>query len=283
MPTDENVIPETPRIQVISAEGEPQIPWHHVLNMCNRRLTLSLDAFRDRRDDCLEFYRAYKAQRTEDTYPWESNMVLPLVFSTIETIFPHVFAEGMRIGVRPGVGADPTKRRTWEELLDYDSRQSQLDTVAPAIVKQALLYGFSPFLVTYHYDRRRMRVREFTRYNEGSPFELTLPVTRDRDVTLYDGPLCQFVDIFNWFPQPGKWRVNAPAGDGMDWCGYRFVIPIQRLFPLVKAGIIDKADVIALKQTSFPEVQAFQDADWSSTLRTYRAVETDTSQVVCTA
>lgn len=253
--------PEEPRIETVTSDAEPNIPHHEVAGLARRRVQLSLDAYRDRRDDTLEFFKAYKGIREEPSYPWESDMVLPEVFSAIETIFPHVYADGMRVGVKPGLGADAKKKEVWEGLLDHDFRQSKVDDVAPMTVKQGLFYGYSPFMVTYHYDKRRMRVREFDRFFEGTPFETSIPRNESRDVVSFDGPLLQFVDALNWLPQPGKWRVNAPAGEGMDWCGARFIVPRNVLYPMVERGIISKDKLKALKETSFPTHGAFADAD----------------------
>jgi|TARA_Y100000310_G_scaffold343311_1_gene450333 hypothetical protein len=228
-----------------------------VLNLVIQRVAHSVDAFSEKRSDLLDYFKSYRAYRKDPVYPWTSNMVLPVVFDTIETFMPHLISEDMTIRALPRSGADPEKTNIWDALLAYDLDRARFIWKMAIIAKSALIYGFCPFEVGWLKNEKLMSIRDFKNIKlpfSDKSFRIPMPKEKRRQV-LFDGPVTTPIDVFNFFPQPGYDNVNSHVpSEGMSWCGNRFVVPLKWLE--ARKHLLNDGAIKRIRDTSFPEISA---------------------------
>jgi hypothetical protein len=225
------------------------------------RMKQSIDYYRERRDDWSRYESLYMAHRNEPDYPWTSNMMLPVCFDVIETFLPHIVPDDVLIRATPGEGSDTSAQAQWDALMEYDTRQMKIAWKLITGMRQALMHGWSPYIVDYLFDVKLMHVNRFETMLPGTPLEFVRPIVAKEHVVVYDGPSLRFLDVFNCFPQPGKHVVNGQPGERSEWFIVRFEVPykwlVMRKELLMGETDDEKEHVLrCLKETSFPELDA---------------------------
>ena len=249
----ERVVEFSEKLKVEGGEGSLHDPR---VNLVLSRLKLSHDYYAQKRDDFIRYYQGYRAYRTEPDYPWTSNMVMPVIFDTVETFLPHVVGDQLELRPVARLGADPQKAEMWKAIFEYDVEKMELVQKQITTMRQALIYGWSPFLCDWLYDERPMKVHQFQTLNQGSPFEVTIPQVAQIPVVMHDGPQVQVLDIFNVFLQPGKAMINGPPAEKSDWLIIRFILPFKHLQMMADQGIIEEKALNALRESTLPDVES---------------------------
>lgn len=78
-------------------------------------------------------------------------------------------------------------------------------------------------------------------YREQNPI-LGVEEIKRRDVTLFDGPDWEVVDLLDFFPQPGIKRIKD-----MAWCIYRYYLDLDEIERRAKLGAYDMRGVAELR------------------------------------
>ena len=249
----ERVVEFSEKLKVEGGEGSLHDPR---VNLVLTRLKLSHDYYAQKRDDFIRYYQGYRAYRREPDYPWTSNMVMPVIFDTVETFLPHVVGDQLELRPEARLGADPQKVEMWKAIFEYDIEKMDLVTKQIAMMRQSLIYGWSPYLCDWLYDERPMKVHQYQTLNEGSQFEVTIPQIAQIPVVMHDGPQVQVLDIFNVFLQPGKAMINGPPAEKSDWLIIRFILPFKHLQMMADQGIIKDKALRELMESSLPDVES---------------------------
>ena len=249
----ERVIEFSEKLKTEATGGEGSLNDPRV-NLVLTRLKLSNDYYAQKREDFIRYYQGYRAYRREPDYPWTSNMVMPVIFDTVETFLPHVVGDQLELRPEARLGADPQKAEMWKAIFQYDVGAMELVSKQITMMRQALIYGWSPFLCDWLYDERPMKVHQFQTLNEGTPHEVTIPREVQLPIVMHDGPQVQVLDVFNVFLQPGKALINGPPSEKSDWLIIRFVLPFKHLDMLAQQGIIKEKALKALLETNLPDV-----------------------------
>ena len=129
------------RLEVSGGEGSLNDPR---VNLLLTRLKISHDYYATKRDDMIRYYQGYRAYRREPDYPWTSHMGLPVIFDTVETFLPHVVGDQLELRPEARLGADPTKIEMWKAIFEYDLEAMDLVSKQITMMRQALIYGWSP-------------------------------------------------------------------------------------------------------------------------------------------
>jgi hypothetical protein len=237
------------RLEITGGEGSDNDPR---VNLVLTRLKISHDYYATKRDDMIRYYQGYRAYRREPDYPWTSNMVMPVIFDTVETFLPHVVGDQLELRPEARLGADPTKIEMWKAIFEYDLEAMDLVSKQITMMRQALIYGWSPYLCDWLYDERPMRVHQYERHDDGEPLSKTIRQTAQIPIVMHDGPQVQVLDVFNVFLQPGKAMVNGPPAEKSDWLIIRFVLPFKHLQTMADQGIIEQKALSELMDSSFP-------------------------------
>ena len=237
------------RLEITGGEGSLNDPR---VNLLLTRLKISHDYYATKRDDMIRYYQGYRAYRREPDYPWTSNMVMPVIFDTVETFLPHVVGDQLELRPEARLGADPTKIEMWKAIFEYDLEAMDLVSKQITMMRQALIYGWSPYLCDWLYDERPMRVHQYERHDDGEPLSKTIRRTAQIPIVMHDGPQVQVLDVFNVFLQPGKAMINGPPAEKSDWLIIRFILPFKHLQTMTDQGIIEQKALSELMDSSFP-------------------------------
>jgi len=237
------------RLEITGGEGSLNDPR---VNLILTRLKISHDYYATKRDDMIRYYQGYRAYRKEPDYPWTSNMVLPVIFDVVETFLPHVVGDQLELRPEARLGADPTKIEMWKAIFEYDVEAMDLVSKQITMMRQALIYGWSPYLCDWLYDERPMRVHQYERHDDGDPLSKTVQQSVQIPIVMHDGPQVQVLDVFNVFLQPGKATVNGPPAEKSDWLIIRFILPFKHLQTMADQGIIKKEALRELMDSRFP-------------------------------
>ena len=238
------------KLRIEGGEGSIDDPR---VNLVLTRLKLSHDYYAQKRDDFIRYYQGYRAYRTEPDYPWTSNMVMPVIFDTVETHLPHVVGDQLELSPVARLGADPAKAEMWKAIFEYDVEKMELVQKQVTMMRQALLYGWSPYLCDWLFDERPMKIHQYQTVNEGTAYEKTIPRVTQMPIVMHDGPQVQVLDIFNCFLQPGKAMINGPPAERSDWMIIRFVLPFKHLKMLSEQKIIKKSALNKLLDSYMPK------------------------------
>jgi len=212
-----------------------------------RQVTDVIDKYRDaesaRRGLETTWARAYRFYRSwhDKDSPYRSKVFIPVVFSDIETLAPHL--TGGLFKSRPWVPAEPVEpgdeqnAELLTKLLQY-----WLEGRIPFIrswvewVKDALIYGTGIAMVPWRVRTVRRRVRWYDwPEEEKQAYLLQLqqaltsgteppPDVRYVDVVTFDGPTLEPVDIADFYPQPG-----AKSIEDADWCIRKWRVSLAQL------------------------------------------------------
>ena len=240
------------KLEVTGGEGSIDDPR---VNLVLTRLKLSNDYYATKRDDFIRYYQGYRAYRREPDYPWTSNMVMPVIFDTVETHLPHVVGDQLELRPEARLGADPQKAEMWKAIFEYDIEAMELVSKQITLMRQALIYGWSPYLCDWLYDERPMRVHQYDTVNQDTGYETTVASETQIPIVMHDGPQVQVLDIFNVFLQPGKAMINGPPGEKSDWLIIRFVLPFKHLSIMADQGIIKRKALNQLLESTLPRAE----------------------------
>jgi len=161
---------------------------------------------------------------------WRSRVFVPYIFSIIEAIIPRMVASLPKISVDPVGPEDVAASKQISRVLDFSAKATDLDLELIKIYRQAAKYGTA--IGKTYYERRTAKIRTVAppaaplsdapaldangkpmldingqpmmmkplTNGSGSTATGTEPTTTK--VTVYDGPVTQWIDIFNFWVAP---------------------------------------------------------------------------------
>jgi len=193
-------------------------------------------------EDWKRYYRQYRSKLPEFdlTYPFESKLFIPYVYSIIETQLPlliqQTFASGKFVGVSGRKIQNEIHAPAVREILRYQfERDIKAFELTYLWAKQALIYGTSPCLVDWAYKSRLQRQRIPKVNSEG--LQIGLETIKRRKV-LANNPIARVIDIFNYFQCPTT--AESPAvSDDVLFAGWEFSATYEELFAGMQDGIYD--------------------------------------------
>ena len=96
------------------------------------------------------FYKMYRGVLDETNYPWQSNIWVPLSFSTIETVVPRLVSNRPQIDIMPREPNDERYAQIMGKIIDYQWDQMNMNVIMPEAVKEMCIYG-TVILKTFWY------------------------------------------------------------------------------------------------------------------------------------
>lgn len=178
-----------------------------------------------------KLYRSYVQRRTGD---WRSKLFIPIVWYVVEAVAPRMVAQLPKFIVNPIEEEDEEPAKVMEQMLEWAAGRSNLYLELVKIYGSALKYGTGIGKVRYErcVKKVRRKVPEMADVMMTSPMPMMDPATgqpmtdingqpmmgsqempRGQQPTgrmkwekvervLYDGPICDFVPILNFWPAP---------------------------------------------------------------------------------
>lgn len=128
-----------------------------------------------------------------------------------------------------------------ETLISAQMKDSKSFTKAVDFFTSADLYGTAICRVGWKHDIRLEKIRV--------PDSILGMQESERDVTWFDGPDWDVVDSIDFWPQPGRKRL-----DECDWVIHRYWIDYDNLLDRAHRGEFDAEACRRVKETPMPEV-----------------------------
>ena len=150
---------------------------------------------RDRDEVLREFQRVFGTE-----------LFIPYVFATIETVVPAVVSQNPRMLVRANKPEAEEHVKAMEQRFEYDQAEIDYDLTIQKVVRSGLKYGLG---VQKTFWERDVRTGP---YNTPGRLNRKKVVTKQGTIVLREGPQAEWVDIYDWF-----WD---PAGSSIKTCGY---------------------------------------------------------------
>ena len=178
-----------------------------------------LDPVHDRMNQQEELYRCYIDSAS---YPHNARVFDPRIFRVIETVAPRMVANEPTGSFYPTEEGDVKTNQILNALIKYDWRRAVMFPKLVNFVKTLLLFGTS-FGRTYWDFRESERLQMKPKEINGK-YVWTPKSTKTINVTEYDGPNFEVLNIYDCFPDP-----NATNLDNMRWFIYRQFKTIDEL------------------------------------------------------
>lgn len=175
-------------------------------NISNKEMkTLVLDNFKAAKDKRKsrepqwirwnELYRSH-VQRTE--WPFETNLFIPLTWSTVESFLPRLVSERPRLQVESRNDEDIDTARVHRELINFQWDSLAMGVKLIEFVKASLVYGTSFLKVGWE---KRTANRPVPRVTIDQ-FEREIRTNIPQETVVYDDPVIDVVDINDIYVDP---------------------------------------------------------------------------------
>lgn len=170
-----------------------------------------LDPIHDRMNQQEELYRSFI---DKNTYPHNARVFDPRVFRIVETITPRMVSNEPTGSFYPTESADVATAQIFNALIKYDWRRAGMFPKLVLFVKCLLIFG-TAFGRTYWDYQETQKKRMVVENVNGKPM-WTPKNTEMVNVTEFDGPNFEVLNIYDCFPDP-----NATSLGNMRWFIYR--------------------------------------------------------------
>lgn len=170
-----------------------------------------LDPIHERMNDQEELYRTYL---DPTNYPHNARVFDPRIFRVIETITPRMVATEPTGSFYPAERGDMGVAEILNVLMKYDWRKANMFEKQVRFIKSGLIFG-TAFGRNYYDYRTSKKKRMIPEYINGVP-QWSPKNTETVDVTVYDAPNFEPLNIYDCFPDP-----NSTNLDDMRWFIYR--------------------------------------------------------------
>lgn len=170
-----------------------------------------LDSIHERMNSQEELYRTFI---DKNNYPHNARVFDPRVFRVIETITPRMVANEPSGSFYPVDKGDVTTSEILKALIKYDWRRAEMFPKLVMFVKSMLIFG-TAFGRTY-YDYQTSQKTRMVAKTVNSKTMWTPKNNEQVEVTDFDGPNFEVLNIYDCFPDP-----NATSLASMRWFIYR--------------------------------------------------------------
>lgn len=124
---------------------------------CNKEFDNLSDRIKDK---LLDFYRLYRTFENEEKPPGQSNIFIPKVYEIIENKVPVVIANDPRIVVSPKTNDAAAYVGGVRDMIDYWWAVNKMKLKLEAGVKDAFIYGHSPWRVDWKQEVETVEIEE---------------------------------------------------------------------------------------------------------------------------
>lgn len=173
------------------------------------------------------FYKMYRGVLEETNYPWQSNIWVPLSFSTIETVVPRLVSNRPQIDVLPREPNDDRYAQIMGKVIDYQWDQMNMNVILPEAVKEMCIYGTVVLKVSWY--KEEDYVIEKQSVDEDMP-ELGQVEVKEKK-TIYNAPKVEIVDLYDFFIDP-----KATTIDNAEWVIHRSMRTYDYLHEMSEEG-----------------------------------------------
>jgi len=181
------------------------------------------------------YYKLYRTSRDKQNYPWQSNIFVPYVFSTIETIVPRLVSTKPQIDVIPREDGDSDYAKVQGYLIDFQWDKIGMEAMLPDIVRQFLIYGTS--ILKVYWIKKEEEVETEVPVDSEYP-ELGNSKVKQKKVTM-NQPCVELVDLYDFF-----WDPNGYDEQTCSWMAHRTYRSYEYLEKMAKEGLYKNVQLL---------------------------------------
>ena len=210
-----------------------------MVNLVNERWEHSERHFNSERYRFASYYNVYRGWQMGKHSPHKNNVHLPLVLSTVQSDVARKIQTTLggspvvqMVGTHPDDAPIARKR---EALIDAQFKDANSFKKGIDAYLTADLYGTT---ILQHGWRRDVSERMIDDVATEPLSQKKVRQLKREQVTTFDGPDFEVIDILNWFPQPGYRDV-----EDMKWCIVQYILDLDDVRYLASQDIFDKSEV----------------------------------------
>lgn len=180
------------------------------------------------------FYRLYRSDLDDKSYPWQSNIFVPYSFSTVETVAPRMVSNRPQIDVMPRDPNDVPYAKLMNTLIDFQWEEMEMDIILPDAVKEMLIYGTMVFKVYWQNEEK-----EVEQVVDVDPSLPELGTVKDTVDMLDERPVIEAVDLYDFFFDPRGTTI-----EDCRWVAHRMYRTVDHLKEMQKQGIYKNINLV---------------------------------------
>lgn len=213
---------------------------------------------------------------------WGAELFIPLIFGTVETVIPQALSNDPRMLAIPKPDAKSPEESVdrVKERFAQDQAKFDYELVLQDVFRSGEVFGLGVQKLHWKNDQRKQRYNTSKLLGKGYQ-------TKEKLVTVYDGPCAEKVDLWNFF-----WDPAASSIAECEWVIHRTYRSYDYVCNMVKSGKWADLDLEEVKKMQPDEAagtaQATRMTDWgfptySNDLGDQHEIwEFDTGLEVCT-
>jgi hypothetical protein len=253
-------VPETPPRRDLPLPGAPPPPLvgggsnENLITLVRERRTHALSRYTALFTRVARWYDLYRGVYSGRFQQFRNNIHIPFLFSVIQSDVARKVQTSF--GAWPvvefvGYGhSDSHVARKNSTLVSAQMKDCDSFVKAVDFFLSADMYGTGIARVGWKQERRLEQRRGVIMGPDGQSREQVIKGPVDR----FDGPNWDVVDILDFWPQPGKRRI-----DEMDWVIHRYWMDLDEIEEMTELGVFDKSSIAQLKRgTAMPPQEGDQ-------------------------
>ncbi|MEG1997915.1 MAG: hypothetical protein RR051_05690, partial [Clostridiales bacterium] len=199
-------------------------------------------------DRWRENYRIYRS-RPKQTPEGRSNIFVPYTFMQVRVIAPRLteslFANRPYVAVLPREGSDAAQAQKVQTLIDwqFSERLCVRKTLGDGALENMCIFGTCIVYTGWQVKKRKIKSQQDVSHvvmgssglpevdAMGNPLEIVGRKVVEQEVTLYDDPVVQNIDLFDFFCDPQAADVSDAR-----YCGHKEYQTKAQLEELVAQG-----------------------------------------------
>jgi len=229
---------------VINRAPTPDAFRDQLIDLVTSRMKLSQQYFGGTRIQWPRLYDLWRGTWTGRFHPHKNNIHIPLIFSAIWADAARKSATSLNkwpIVTFLGYGPDdmPTARKR-EALVSAQMKDDDAFVKMTDFIVTADLYGVAVAQVGW----KRKKEQRIIEYVDKLPISgRVVKSIKKGEITSFDGPITEILDLLDFFPQPGVKRLKD-----MKWVIRRYFLDLDDIRFLASEGIFDKNEVARLER-----------------------------------
>lgn len=187
---------------------------------------------------------------------WGAELFIPLVFGTVETVIPQALSNDPRMLAIPQPNAESPEESVQrvKDRFAQDQAKFDYELVLQDVFRSGEVFGLGVQKLYWKNEQRSQRYNSPRIFGNGY-------ATKEKLVTVYDGPFAEWVDLWNFFWDPSA--SNIPACEWVIHRTYRSFEYVKNMVESGKWAQLDLEEVQKMSPDEAPgETQALRMRDW---------------------
>jgi hypothetical protein len=191
--------------QDIDPDPTETLPDEEMLALGMARYEASMDLIRSLRDNWKQWDFLYRNYVPRSDWPFDTNLHIPAIFSTIESFLPRLVANRPRIKIDARNDEDIPTARVHRELMDYQWDYVGMNLKMVEMCKSGLTKGTAVGKLGWMRITQAKTIRRRLTADNG----LIQQQETTEDVRIYDDPIFDLIDLENFLIDPDARSIES--------------------------------------------------------------------------